>query len=316
MSVATRLRKLGQRLRRSIRRRGLSYISCSLFDQPMLLIDFGASYYPHMAWEPQFFSNNITYVCIDPNAHNLTYVHDWSRRYSCRIHPVSSAVSGLDGVATLYITNVDSGSSLLRPSPSSAWMSRVDRNYFYPLHEKQIDCISALSLLDSLPGALSLPVWLKLDLQGMEGVVLKQIMASKYGKNVVLIETESPLQSDTLYEGASDLANILGIMKEHQFEMLSLRHIEAQYLGVLPSRTRGLSVECDVLFARNPSFYGAPKDLFLQMSLISAYLCHGFFYDALLLADTIQQAPSHDPDLVKTFQQLKFILNHHLKTCI
>jgi len=85
----------------------------------LVIIDVGASYYPHLKWD--IFVNNLktNWIAIDPNSHNLNYCDNWL--YKSKIIKLPVAVSGEGGTKKIYITNVDSGSSLLIPQINQSY---------------------------------------------------------------------------------------------------------------------------------------------------------------------------------------------------
>src|SRR5258706_2322348 len=101
-------------------------------------IDVGASYYPHPAWEVFRMSPKTQWIAVEPNFENLIYVKHWS--WPSQVKSVEIGLSQLGGNQTLYVTNVDSGSSLLKPVIEPNMEHRVAyRDYFFPIKEVVIN---------------------------------------------------------------------------------------------------------------------------------------------------------------------------------
>ena len=151
-----------------------------------LAIDVGASYFPHVRWGPLRQSQSNIWIAVDPNAHNLRYLNNWKQYYKSQLIAVPTGLAKVDGSHSLYVTNVDSGSSLLEPIVSEDWRPRVDESYFFPTKLLEITCFSLTTLLQTYCADFqSAPVWIKLDTQGTELSILEGLLDSYYQNRVV-----------------------------------------------------------------------------------------------------------------------------------
>ena len=80
---------------------------------PIACVDVGASYYPHGKWRLLLESPATRWIAVEPNVANAAYVKTVALALQRRAHRHRPEQEG--GTQTLYVTNVDSGSSLLEP---------------------------------------------------------------------------------------------------------------------------------------------------------------------------------------------------------
>ena len=93
-----------------------------------ICIDVGASYYPHPQWELFRHSKNTQWIAVEPNEKNIAYIKSW--KWNSNVKAVTTGLSRDGGVKTLYVTNVDSGSSLLKPEILDSMKHRVKKRGF------------------------------------------------------------------------------------------------------------------------------------------------------------------------------------------
>ena len=147
---------------------------------PNICIDVGASYFPHTTWWFFLGCKFTKWIAVDPNSENLEYQKNWA--WPCEIEVIGTGLSRFGGATTLYKTNVDSGSSILRPVFRNEFNHSDDRSlhdYLFPLQEVEIQTITLQDLLSEWS---SLPTFVKLDTQGSELSILQGSLENSSGR--------------------------------------------------------------------------------------------------------------------------------------
>ena len=106
------------------------------FDVNITAVDVGASYFPHVKWGIIKRSKSTLWIAIDPNKQNLEYARLWD--YKSKIKIVEKAVGIKNEKSILYVTNIDSGSSLLKIQIPFNSKHRVTLNGIFPVKETSI----------------------------------------------------------------------------------------------------------------------------------------------------------------------------------
>ena len=257
---------------------------------PMVCVDIGASYYPHPAWELFRRSSRALWIAVEPNEKNVAYLSDWYWPSKPRLEAVGLSEKG--GEQLLYVTNIDSGSSLLPPVISPNMVHRVDhrdRDYFFPVTERRIQ---TKSLSEILTGNDAInpdrPVVVKLDTQGTELSILKGAEQLFTERRIVGIETEATLLAEPYMAGSGKFWEICQFLEARGFELLQIKPIEA-----LPKRQetklRGRTYlnECDAVFSlkREEIAKRPPAHV---LALFGFYLSYQLFEEARSLFDKIE----------------------------
>jgi FkbM family methyltransferase len=246
-------------------------------------IDVGASYYPHPHWNAVRQSSNSCWVAIDPNIQNLKYLRHWHRFYRSDLVTISQGLSRHDGKQLLYVTNVDSGSSLLEPHINDDWQQRISPSYFFPLHTKYVQCLSLNTVLrDYVPGYYASPIWIKLDTQGSECQILEGLSPHIYQGNVIAIESECTLQRIPVMKGAGKLDRLTSFLEPLGFELVHLEPIQIptsrRHKRIKGSRS--ILNECNAVFLLSPTYAIAKRPLSHNLSLVAAYLSYSLYQEA------------------------------------
>ena len=250
----------------------------------VICVDVGASYFPHTAWGVFLRSPNTHWLAVEPNIENLAYVDQWP--HASRVRKMPYGLSREGGEQTLYVTNVDTGSSLLEPDLNESIAHRVpDASYFFPLRPVQVDTITLSDVIGKI--GVNAPIFVKLDTQGTELDILKGAELAFENHAVVGIEMESTLQSRPVMRGAGKFWEACQYLEQKGFELLSIHPIQlgSAHNGSSTTAKRALN-ECDAVFALR-------RDVAKQLpvthraALLGFYVTNALFEEAysLLLSD-------------------------------
>jgi FkbM family methyltransferase len=246
-------------------------------------IDVGASYYPHAKWLIFLNSPKARWIAVEPNEKNLGYVQAWA--WPCQVSTCTSGLSREGGLQTLFVTNVDTGSSLLMPEIGPAMQHRITNlDYFFPVRERQIDTITLVQAQQDVPQ--NLPVFIKLDTQGTELSILEGAQILFDAQRIVGIEMESTLQAQPIMKGAGKFWQACAFLEERGFELLHVKPIHA--VGRTgPGRARSLRYlnECDAIFALRQDI-ACSLPVGFRASLLAFYLTNAFHEEGLCLLDS------------------------------
>ena len=222
---------------------------------------------------------------MEPNKQNLSYLTDW--KWPSKVHAVETGLSELGGQQTLYVTNVDSGSSLLEPELTETMVHRFTRkDYLFPLKKIVINTITLQNVLDQLTGAID-PIAVKLDTQGSEFSILKGVDINLVKSRFFCIELENTLQAEPIMKGATPFYEVFALFEKAGFELVHLKPI--QIIGPFTNKTLGGSTvlnECDAVFLLRIS-EAKKRGLQTQLALVGAYVSYSLFGEALNMLNHI-----------------------------
>jgi FkbM family methyltransferase len=249
---------------------------------PTVCVDVGASYYPHVRWGVFLNAPETRWLAVEPNEKNIGYVRDWP--YACNIKACTTGLSQYGGTQTLYITNVESGSSLLPPVITAAMRHRVrNLGYYFPVTERLIKTLTLLEALGDL--ADGTPVCMKLDTQGTELSILKGAQTLFDERLIVGIEMEATLLAEPVMAGSGKFWQACQYLEAQGMELLHLNPIPA--IGRRGRIAKGRNTylnECDAVFALRPDL-AADLPVERRASLLAFYTTNLFFEEALSLLE-------------------------------
>jgi FkbM family methyltransferase len=227
-------------------------------------------------------SSSTIWIAVEPNEQNLDYIKNWP--YPSRIEAVRSGLSEHGGRQTLYVTNVDSGSSLLEPVIGESMKRRVrNLDYFYPLQRRTIDTRTLASVLEMRP--LTLPSFVKLDTQGSELSILRGGHEWLAEHRVVGVELESTLQAEPVMRSAGKFWEACEYFESIGYELIDLKPIfgPSRY-GNKGVRGRTFINECDAVFAMRQDV-AAKRPVEYRIALLAFYACYQHFEEGVALLD-------------------------------
>lgn len=253
-----------------------------------ICVDVGASYYPHTKWLMFLNSSATQWLAVEPNEANIGYVKSWS--WPCQVSTCTTGLSREGGGQTLYVTNVDTGSSLLPPRVSPSMKHRVTNlDYFFPVTELRIQTLTLLQALSEFSAAA--PIFVKLDTQGTELSILRGGQTLFDQHRIVGVEMESTLLAQPVMEGSGKFWQACEYLESQGFELLHLKPIAA--VGRFGRARKGANTylnECDAVFALRRDVIAA-LSVDYRASLLAFYLTNSFYEEAIaLLEQDIQMA--------------------------
>jgi FkbM family methyltransferase len=284
MSLGLAVRRLiPQSVKNFLRQRTLPWRISRLLSPHMpasVCVDVGAAHYPHGKWLTFLNAPQTQWLAVEPNEENIPYVKSWGWR--CQINICTTGLSQEGGTQTLYVTNVDTGSSLLPPEIPPAMQHRVHNlDYFFPVKERQIDTITLGQAISRL--STTAPVFVKLDTQGTELSILRGAQALFDHKRIVGVEMESTMLAQPLMKGSGKFWEACEYLESQGFELLHVKPIHAPSpSGRTRSQQYTFLNECDAVFALRGDVAAAlPPEH--RTGLLAFYLTNLFYEEALSL---------------------------------
>jgi FkbM family methyltransferase len=196
-------------------------------------------------WRVFLKSRKTNWFAVDPNAHNLTYLKNW--RWNSKLKVVDQGLSQNGGEVTLYVTNVDSGSSIKKPKlPDSMKLRMVEENYFFPYQEKKIITKSLKTLIEENYNPN--PFFIKLDTQGTELDILKgaDLFFKKF--QILGVELETCLLAQPCYEDANKFTDVANFFEERGYELININIFDLYSTNKDTNSDNFFPNETDVVF--------------------------------------------------------------------
>lgn len=282
MSLGLTLRRLApQSLKNFLRRNTLPWrISRQLSAHlpTVVCVDVGASYYPHAKWLQFLNASHTQWLAVEPNEANIDYVKSWT--WPSQVSACTTGLSREGGIQTLYVTNVDTGSSLLPPEITPSMQHRIAHlDYFFPVTERRIETLTLPQALDGL--SASAPIFVKLDTQGTELSILQGAQHLFDARRIVGIEMESTLLAQPLMKNSGKFWQASEYLEQQGFELLHIKPIAAVARSprARPHRNTYLN-ECDAVFALRRDA-AAGLEVEFRTSLVAFYLTNQFYEEAV-----------------------------------
>lgn len=256
---------------------------------PCLVIDIGASHFSHARWRIFQRAGDAHWLLIDPDEASLNYVQNWP--HASKATRIPQAVGSEEGTFSFFLTNVRTGSSLLRPIFSDSVRLRFGEelwNYFYPCEETHVDVVRLSSAISSFDHGQ--PRILKLDTQGTEFAILKSESERIRSGQLIGVETESSLLAVPLYEGATKFHELQEWFEGLGWELLAF-HVNRGERERSPMPSMLVPAECDVVFG--------PRLELVETLDLSSRLVYFAFLCANLLYREAQSALATFPDVAQ-----------------
>ena len=247
-----------------------------------ICVDVGASYYPHVKWLTFLRAPATQWLAVEPNEANIGYIKSWI--WPCQVSTCTTGLSREGNTQTLYITNVDSGSSLLPPEIMPSMKHRVTNlDYFFPVNERRIETLTLMQAMVGL--SATAPVFVKLDTQGTELSILQGAQSLFDAQRIVGIEMESTLLAQPLMKGSGKFWQACQYLEQQGFELLHIKPIAAVGRSGRSRASRNTYLnECDAVFALRPDI-AASLPVEHRASLLAFYVTNLFYEEALSLLE-------------------------------
>ena len=248
-----------------------------------ICVDVGASYYPHVKWRLFLESPRTEWIAVEPNVANIGYIQTWP--WPARVSAVTTGLSEAGGSRRLYITNVDSGSSLLEPViPPSMTHRLPNLDYFFPVRTQDIDTLTLAQVVAG--GSPQSPVFVKLDTQGTELSILTGATELINAHRIVGIELEATLLAQPFMKGSGKFWQACEYLEDGGFELLHIKPIVGlSRLGISHPRGNICLNECDAVFALRQDVAAGLSPEY-RVGLFTFYLTNRFYEEALSVIET------------------------------
>jgi len=273
-------------------------------------IDIGASYFYNENWIIATQLPTSTMVQVDPNEKNLDYVD--RQKITATVIKAPYALSQFGGLQNLYVTNMDSGSTMFEPWISSDMRPRLSEDiysYFYPIKTVKIQ---TKKLIDIIPAdSVNQPIVLKLDAQGSEHEIIRGAETLLKTQQIIAIEVEASLLRHPFAKGGTKFSELQPYLENFGYELVAMRLIHT-HGPVKPYELskQGLLNECDALFVLNHREI-ALKTIEFRIAAFFALCLYGQFGDALKLTRTDVELKNRVENAVGKNIRLKRILRMH-----
>jgi len=241
-------------------------------------IDVGAFYYPHPAWEIFRRSDNTHWLAVEPNVQNLFYLKSW--QWPAKVKSIETGLSETGGEQILYVTNVDSGSSLCEPCIEPGMEHRVlQKDYFFPVKKVSIQTLTLESVINDLMNES--PILVKLDTQGSEFSILRSVDKNIMATRFVCVELENTLLARPIMKGSTPFHEVFAFFEALGFELVYMKPIQIN--APLANKTlAGASVlnECDAVFLLRMDI-AKQRNLETQLTMVGCYIAYSLYGEAI-----------------------------------
>lgn len=264
-----------------------------LAGQDLVLADVGAAY--GLPAHLRVLAPSATIVMFEPDQDRARELENWYAVPNRARHAVvfQTALADSDGLCTLYVTNVPTGSSLLKPGSELA-LELGDPDYFYPLRETMVHTRTLGQVFAE--GGLNRLDFIKLDVQGAELAVLRGL-GEDLSQCVLGVELEIGFPGAYLeqpgFGPADDYLRGLGLCL-FDLQPVRLHRAVDGDRAHYPERVFGVSADCtsiskrvceaDALYLRNPASLIARGNVQALRRMLVLYCSYGFFGEACYLA--------------------------------
>jgi FkbM family methyltransferase len=295
------------------------HVSRLLNGEPIVIADVGAAYGlpPHL----QILAPLARLCLFEPNAMRA---QELRASQGERLHVFPVALSSNGGTRTLYVTNVPTGSSLLKPGSDA--VDLTDPNYFFPVREERVETERLMDVLAQ--GGIPRLDFIKADVQGAELEVL-QGMGDSYCEKLLGAELEVGFPG--AYVNQPGFAEIDLWLKQRGFELFDLRparlhrymhgafsYVPETVFGVRPE-SGGLSKriwEADLVYFRRPEALLKAGDTAALRRLLALYCAYGFFVDAVHLSGRVIEQKLLSQDAGEELQRMIVKWHRRAQYCV
>lgn len=268
-----------------------------LMGQKLTVVDVGGA----VNLQPHFnkLIGNSDFYIFEPDKRSYDDLIASVNRYT---HPsdfnyINTALSGEDGIRTLYLTNVPTGSSILEIKEDAPFHSN-DSSYFYPMRKIEIETFTLETVLDK--HTINAFDSIKLDVQGAELEIIRGIDKARLNE---LNSIEMEIGMHTNYVNQTTFCESIEFMKKNGFGLFDLRvsrscipnfvdnmSYQKEYLDT-HDKSPSVSAriwEVDAIFFREPAWIqqnNISKER--AMRIVAMYCVYNFFAEALQVVNIL-----------------------------
>jgi FkbM family methyltransferase len=244
-------------------------------------IDIGASYFEHIRWKLFLDSPGTLWIAVEPNAQNLKYQKSWF--WKSQLEVITKGVSDDGKLRDIHVTKVESGSSLLKPNYNNSNILRFQslKNTHFPYEIKKFETVK---LSEIIKKNFNKDIFIKLDIQGSELSILREIKEYILNNKILGVEVEASFLTSTLYENSCKFYEILQFFDQLNYDLIYIEVINFEKYEEHSIKSRRIPNEANAVFI--------PKlDKIMQMEnskkihLISFLSCYGLFEDIKIILE-------------------------------
>lgn len=263
-----------------------------LSDVRPLLFDIGAAEGLQPQWSKLLGSSDFFLFEPDPRSRKDLTQWTLSTGFEKDFKIFSDALSDKVGKEKLLLTNVRTGSTLMKIDEASEGYKHLSKSYFFPANEEEISVTNLNSFCQQHQVR---PDGIKIDTQGAEFKVLQG--ASDILSDVLLLDFEVGLVP--LYKDQASFQTIFDDLNRKGFSLFDVRVSRAflckdgspeYYLKYFPQSIdfQALSArpwEFDCVFLRKPELILEEGSYSKLMKLIGFYCVYNFYAEAVALTE-------------------------------
>lgn len=270
-------------------------------------IDIGASFFEHIRWKLFLDNLKTLWIAVEPNTKNLNYLKKWS--WKSQLDIITKGISDDGKKKNIYVTKVEGGSSMLRPDYKNSNILRFQsyKDTHFPYEIENFDTVKLSEIIKKISKK---DIFIKLDIQGIELTVLREIKEYLISNQVLGVEVEASLLSSTYYRESCKFYEISKFFDELNYDLIFIEVINFEKYKEKFKTSPRVPKECNAVFI--------PKlDKIIEMknskkiNLISFLNSYGLFEDIKIILDNdtnLVKQIKNQIDFAKFYSKLKTLI--------
>lgn len=273
----------------------------------VICIDVGASFFEHMRWELFLNNKKTTWVAVEPNEKNITYKNNWV--WDSKLELISNGLSEDGQIKDLYVTKIESGSSLLMPDVLNNNYLRLQnmQKTHFPFKKKEI---TTLKLSELIKFRVHNTFFIKLDVQGIELSILKEVKNFLKEKIILGIETEASFLSASLYKNSCKFYEINDFFDKLDYDLVFINTIQFRSYIIKSKKSNRIPIECDCVFVPKLDKIFKMKNEF-KLNILAFLSCYNLYEDIKIIIDNDNNLKKYIQDQIdfkKFYNTLKNLI--------